>query len=64
MEFRDPSGSELSLAEADAERELVYNAYVEERIACEKRYKRQEQALDGHKRWYVSNLCTCSLLLS
>jgi len=49
MEFTDGDGNALNQAEADAERETLYNAYAEERVACEKRYKRQETALEGHR---------------
>ena len=51
MEFKDQDGNELSQEEADVERENIFNAYSEERIACDKRYKRQENALAGHKQW-------------
>ena len=51
MEFRDQDGNELSQEEADVERETIFTAYSEERIACDKRYKRQENALAGHKQW-------------
>ena len=51
MEFQDADGNNMTAEDADAERETLYNAYAEERIACETRYKRQENALEGHKKW-------------
>ena len=51
MEFKSADGLELSQQEADEERETIYNAYSEERVLCEKRLKRQELALEGHRNW-------------
>ncbi len=48
LEFNDADGNGLSPAEADAERETLYTAYAEERVACDKRCKRQEAALEGN----------------
>ena len=51
IQFKDAEGAELSQEEADVERETIFNAYSEERIACERRLKRQENALEGHRTW-------------
>ena len=54
MEFKSADGLELSQQEADEERETIYNAYSEERVLCEKRLKRQELALEGHRNWLTN----------
>lgn len=58
MDFQAADGTAMSQVEADVERETLYNAYSEERITCEKRLKRQEAALEGHRAWYVHLLHT------
>jgi hypothetical protein len=49
--FTNDNGDPMTLEEADAQREVLYDTYGNQRIAIEERLKRQETALEAHRHW-------------
>jgi hypothetical protein len=49
--FTNEQGEPMELEEADAQREVLYEEFGNQRIAIEERLKRQELALEGHRNW-------------
>jgi len=51
IQFTTENGDPMNQEEADAQREVLYEEYGNQRIAIENRLKRQETALDAHRAW-------------
>ena len=49
--FTKENGDPMDEEEADAQREVLYETYGNQRLAIEERLKRQESALEAHRHW-------------